>query len=45
MKKTEYIVTSKEGMTPYFRTSRKRDAIKASREAKRLGLAGEIIQR
>ena len=40
-----YIVTSKPGMTPFTTTTSKRAALKASKQARRLGLDGEIIER
>lgn len=44
MSKT-YIIISKPGMTPYATATTKREAAKLSREAKRLGLSGEIVVR
>lgn len=43
--KTEYIVTSKPGMTPFATVNNKREAARESRKAKRLGLDGRIIVR
>lgn len=42
--KTEYIVTSKPGMTPFARTSSERKAQSAARKARRLGLDGEVVR-
>ena len=44
MKKT-YVIVSKPGMTPFATAANKREANKLSREARRLGLSGEIVVR
>ena len=40
-----YIIISKPGMTPYAKTTNLRSARKLSREARQLGLSGEIVVR
>ena len=44
MSKT-YIIISKPGMTPFAKTTSKREANKLSRQARKLGLSGEIVTR
>lgn len=43
--KTTYIVTSKNGMTPFATTDTKAEAQRESRKAHQLGLDGEIVAR
>ncbi len=40
-----FIVIAQLGMTPFFNTTSLREAKKASRQAKQLGLSGEIVVR
>ena len=42
--KTEYIITSRPGMTPFARTTNARKAQSAARKARRLGLDGEVVR-
>lgn len=40
-----YLIVSHPGMTPYAETATLRDARRLSREARQLGLSGEIVVR
>ena len=42
--KTEYIITSRPGMTPFARTTSERKAQREARKARRLGLDGQIVR-
>ena len=38
-----YLIVSKDGMTPYATATTMREAKRLSREARQLGLSGEIV--
>jgi hypothetical protein len=40
-----YLIVSKDGMTPYATATTLREARRLSREARQLGLSGEIVAR
>jgi hypothetical protein len=40
-----YLIVSHPGMVPYAETTTMRDARRLSREARQLGLSGEIVTR
>jgi hypothetical protein len=44
MKRT-YLIVSRDGMTPYATATTLREARRLSREARQLGLSGEIVVR
>jgi hypothetical protein len=44
MKRT-YLIVSRDGMTPYATATTLREAQRLSREARQIGLSGEIVVR